>query len=603
MPTLPEALAEKIATLSAKSKSWQEMADTDRLAVIRQCRGQLGTLDMDWVPDNMRCIGIEPSFPDAGKNLSFDPFLFIAAVAGRFDKLAEDLEGKLSVDGAAGIKLDRQLQADGLSIYDMGLAGQSAPGVKLELWSDPNGAETEVSSAETAGVGVVLGAGNQNFLTAVDVIEMVFLQKKCVLLKHHPLRHFMAAPFKHIFAPLAEIGAYAQCVDGDVKGAYNELVCHQSVVHVHMTGSGATHDRVQAALNAGGRKQTLFTSELGCITPWIVCPGTTADGVWPETSITAHAAMLSAAFKSSCSMNCLSPKVLVLPSEAIWPQRKAFLDALRTALATMPQPPPYYPGAHDRYAKFAAEYADAEKIDAPPLQPANHAVQKSEYEQLGQKLTPLPSLLVDVGTFGDKGANTYAIKNEAFAPVLAIATVSCESREAFPMAAARAVNEHVFGTLSCNLIYPDAKDEALDKVLNALNYGCIAVNHWAALLYSNPLGVWGAAPGAYKQTDPGSGLGFVGNAAHIKNPRKAVGYGPFVNAGVVLDGAMPYILADVLSIVVAGKSMAPMRVMGLLFRRGFGLLKPMPGASCGGFGSGVAGGQTPPGQTALSSTS
>lgn len=604
MPALPSALAEKIATLSAASKSWQEMADTDRLAVIRQCRGQLATLDMDWVPDNMRCIGIEPSFPDEGKNLGFDPFLFLATVSGRFDKLAEALEGKLAVGEASGIKLDRQLPSDGLSIYDMGLAGQSAPLVKMELWADPNGAETEVSSAETAGVGVVLGAGNQNFLTAVDVIEMVFLQKKCVLLKHHPLRHFMAAPFKHIFAPLAEIGAYAQCVDADVQGAYNELVCHQSVVHVHMTGSGATHDRVNAALEKGGRqKQVLFTSELGCITPWIVCPGTTAEGVWPETSITDHAQMLSAAFKSSCSMNCLSPKVLVLPSEAVWPQRKAFLDALKTALATMPQPPPYYPGAHDRYAKFKAEYADSEEIEAPPLQPSNHALQKSQYEQLGQKLTPLPSLLCDVGTIGEKECRNYAIKNEAFSPVLAIATVACESREAYPMAAARAVNEHVFGTLSCNVIYPDPKDEALDKVLNALNYGCISVNHWAALLYSNPLGVWGAAPGAYKTSDPGSGLGFVGNAAHIQNPRKAVGYGPFVNKGVVMAGAMPYILADVLSIVIAGKSMAGMRVMGLLFRRMFGLLKPMPGASCGGFGSGVPAGQPPSGQTALTSTS
>merc|ERR1719352_63836 len=140
-------------------------------------------------------------------------------------------------------------------------------------------------------------------------------------------------------------------------------------------------------------------------------------------------------------MNCLSPKVLVLPSETVWPQRKDFLEALRKQLATAPQPPPYYPGAHQRFANFEREYPEAEKIDAPPAQPPQSALQQAVYEELGQNISQLPSLLVDVGTMGEKGCLSYALKNEAFAPVLAIATVSCERREDFPLAAAKAVNE------------------------------------------------------------------------------------------------------------------------------------------------------------------
>ncbi|CAE8586373.1 unnamed protein product [Polarella glacialis] len=39
------------------------------------------------------------------------------------------------------------------------------------------------------------------------------------------------------------------------------------------------------------------------------------------------------AFKSSCSMNCLSPKLLVLPSDEVWPQRSG------AGNPTSPRPP------------------------------------------------------------------------------------------------------------------------------------------------------------------------------------------------------------------------------------------------------------------------
>merc|ERR1711988_997340 len=107
-----------------------------------------------------------------------------------------------------------------------------------------------------------------------------------------------------------------------------------------------------------GDKEVLFTSELGCVSPWIVCPGKTNDGKWAESSIEDHCQMLTSAFKSSCSMNCLSPKVLVLPPESVWPQRQQFVEAVRKELASIPQPPPYYPGAHGRFAAFAREYPD-----------------------------------------------------------------------------------------------------------------------------------------------------------------------------------------------------------------------------------------------------
>jgi len=584
---LPTAISDKLSGLDKCARKWSELPDADRATVARKCRAQLATLDMDWVPQNLKCIGLDPSYRDAGNSLSFDPFLFLATVASRLDKIAASYEGSLPVKPGTSVSFDRQLPDQGPSIYKMGEVGRSAPGVHLELWADAkltdptnptswsSGKETDPTSASTPGVGVVLGAGNQNFLTVVDVLEVAFMHKKCVLLKHHPLRHFMAAPVAHILQPLAEAGAYDQCADSDLTGAHASLVSHPQVVHVHMTGSGATHDRVYAALKAAGReKKVLFTSELGCVTPWIVCPGRSNGGQWAQSSIEDHASMLAAGFKSSCSMNCLSPKVLVLPPESVWPQRAEFLKVLRGKLASMPQPPPYYPGAHKRFKGFEEQYPDAEHIDAPPAQEAANALKTAAYPELGQNISQLPSLLVDVGTLGSNDCRPYALKTEAFAPVLAIATVSCAKGEDFPLAAAKAVNEHVFGTLSCNVSYPDERDETLDKMVLSLNYGCVSVNCWAAHLYGQALGVWGGAPGSWTPSAPNSGLGFVGNAARIPCPRKSLGISPFVNKGIIMDKAMPYALADVLTIVISGKKNACFQILGVLLRRMCGCAKP-----------------------------
>jgi len=639
--SLPASIAESLEKLGSGRDRWASLSDEERAKVARACRAQFSTLDMAWVEPNLRVLGIEPSQHDAYNTLGMDPFLFIAVVIERLDKIAERFEGKLKVP-----PVDRQLAAaseaspfcnseDGPLVYSWGDLGQSAPGCSLEVWADPNASpEAPVRS----GVCVVLGAGNQNFLTAVDVIERAFLHKQCVLLKQHPIRPCMDSVFCHIFEPLANAGAYSQCLDSDVQGAHAPLVCHSDVIHVHMTGSGSTHNKVAAALDAGGRTDTGLTSELGCVSPWIICPG--LGGRWSDEAIAHHAAMLTSAFKSSCSMNCLSPKVLVLPSEDLWPQRSQFLAALRTKLAEMPQFPPYYPGAHGRYNEFKRQYTGArptvgdtvkvvnveaadgkqyvgqegcvltdaqdhhpfqidgkngywffeadleksqepsfrgfvEEIEAPQAQPG--VVPMPEFSQLGQDLTALPSLFLEVGVLGSPNCNMYAIKNEAFAPVLAIATVGCKSTADFPMEAAKAVNKHVFGTLSCTLVYPDPRGPELDAVVRQLNYGCVAVNMFAALAYSNPLGVWGGAPGSYSRAKPESGLDLIGNVAGIPGARKSVAISPFQNKKVVMDKPIPMLVLDSLQVIVANRKCAAFKVLGMLCGRCCGLLpRTMP---------------------------
>merc|ERR1719181_1161206 len=156
---------------------------------------------------------------------------------------------------------------------------------------------------------------------------------------------------------------------------------------------------------------------------------------------------------------------------------------------------------------------------------------------------------MDVGTLGRmKPEQQYAVQNEAFAPVLAVATVDCAAAD-FPLAAARAVNAQVFGSLTANVIYPAPRDAALDAMLTELKYGAVSVNMWSALQYANPLGVWGGAPGTYAPKQPCSGKGFVGNVAGLPRVSKSVIFAPFVHAKPLKE-PMPTALANFLFALV-----------------------------------------------------
>jgi len=64
------------------------------------------------------------------------------------------------------------------------------------------------------------------------------------------------------------------------------------------------------------------TAELGCVTPYIVCPG-----LWSQADLDYHAGTVVAGLTHNAGHNCLKAEVLLLDKD--WPQREAFLTALR----------------------------------------------------------------------------------------------------------------------------------------------------------------------------------------------------------------------------------------------------------------------------------
>jgi hypothetical protein len=129
-------------------------------------------------------------------------------------------------------------------------------GLNVEWWLDPE----KVKSVNDAprpfdlkhfndnvddGVLVVLGAGNQSFLTLVDLLEGLFVRQRTVLVKHHPLRGTGLDPIiRKLFQPLYDSGFLDSIMDLGTVESNSALVYHPLVKAIHMTGGKPTHDAI-----------------------------------------------------------------------------------------------------------------------------------------------------------------------------------------------------------------------------------------------------------------------------------------------------------------------------------------------------------------------
>jgi hypothetical protein len=103
-------------------------------------------------------------------------------------------------------------------------------------------------------------------------------------------------------------------------------------------------------------------------------------------------------------------QLLVLPKS--WDQREQFRTLLAKELSLLPLKPPYYPGTHQRYGAFVGHYrakGAPHAVDTihAPFAPPEYA------EVFGDRL---PWTLVSIS----EAETEYALRNEAFAPVLAV---------------------------------------------------------------------------------------------------------------------------------------------------------------------------------------
>jgi acyl-CoA reductase-like NAD-dependent aldehyde dehydrogenase len=393
-------------------------------------------------------------------------------------------------------------------------------GYRVEVWMEPDVTPDNLSKTQalsythrvsTGKVCLVLGAGNLPGIPVTDVLDKLFVQNQVVLLKMNPVNDYIGPLLEEGFRCLIEAGYLRIAYGGSSEGAY---LCEQlDVDEIFITGSDKTFDAIVFGPGeAGARRkseklpllQKAVGGELGNVTPVIVVPG-----IWKQEDLEYQAESIVSWIATHASFACNNPRVIILHAE--WPQRTAFLDALRRVFSRTPLRFAYYPGSQQRYQSYLATHSSVEQIGNP-------------------KEGELPwTLITDVNT-QDRADTCFT--TEVFCGIVAVTMISAPSVPEFLDCAVTFSNETLWGTLAAGLfVHPNSTEDpqvktAVEKAIEQLRYGTIGVNCSAGLSWVLMTTPWGAFPGS-SIYDIQSGNSFVHNTLMFSRPQKTVMYAKF----------------------------------------------------------------------------
>jgi len=493
-----------VAELGQGAERWAALSPASRAGVFAAVHGSIGRVQEEWAATASRAKGLDPESPLAAEEWMSGPFAALYAA-----KALADTYRRISRTGSP-IRPSQLRRAPGGRVAVRVLPTSLQQwvmfhGFHAEVWMPPGiPAETVRATAGEAarghhagGVGLVLGAGNISAIGPLDVFTELAAANRATILKLNPTFASLLPVYERALAPLIEFGVLRLLVGDGTLGA--RLTAHPGIGHIHITGSGATHDAIvwgtgeeAARRRAAGEPKltTPITSELGGVSPVIIVPGR-----WSRADLRFQAEHVATMRLHNAGHNCIAAQDLVLSAD--WAQKDEFLAELRRVFAELPRREPWYPGSHARLERARREHPEAEELG-------------------GRLLVAAPP--------GDE-----ALGFEYFAPVLAVTELPGEGH-AFLRAAVDFANDGLLGTLGANLLIDPRTRRALgadlETELERLRYGTIAVNAWTSVGFSFPGATWGGYPG-HTLEDVGSGIGVVHNAFLLKAPERTIVTGPF----------------------------------------------------------------------------
>lgn len=510
---LDDTLDSALAGLTRHKQRWARLPIWDKITYLSEIRTLALHHADEWAAVGAEFKGLDAGHPSVGgEEWLGGPYPTVAWISDALSTLEAIRTGQDPLDGLpVSTRPDGQLVLQVMpgSIYDRLLLS----GYELDVWMQPGVTEAQMR----AGVGsfysledppgrvsVVLGAGNVSAIPVLDVLYAMFVHGDVVALKFNPISEVYGPVLEKVFAPLVRDGYLAFVRGGGDVG--ERLVRSDVVETVHITGSARTFDSIvwghgdEAASRRARRDPLLdkpITSELGGVGPTIVLPGN-----WSTADLEYQAEHVATQKLHSSGHTCVATQVLVLPAD--WPQRDAFVAAVRRALAAAPHRRPFYPGAEEKVATFLASHDEAQVVE-------------------GQQRV---ALLENV----DSSTDHPAFEEEFFGPLYVTTSLPGATVEEYLAAAVEFANSRLAGNLGANLLVDPATArrhrEALDQAVADLRYGCIGVNAWAGVVFLTSRAAWGAYAGNSLE-DIQSGSGVVHNSLMLDRPQKNVLWAPF----------------------------------------------------------------------------
>lgn len=505
MTTAPEIafateaeLDQDVKELTAGAAAWAALDVPARIELLQRTHQAVGEAAEAWAEAAIVAKGT-PRGPLEGEEWMTGPYATLSWLASVVESLGKIAAGRSSLDGlkvgsTAGRTTFRVLPTN---LYELNLFN----GFSADLWlregvtadeARANAGLGAVRPGENGGVGLVLGAGNISSIGPLDVLYELVAHNRVSILKLNPTFGTLLPAYEQAFAPLISAGVLRIVNGGAQEGAY--LTGHGGIGHVHITGSGITHDLIVWGSTTDRSERKLdkpITSELGGVSPIIVVPGE-----WSKADLRFQAEHVATQRLHNSGHNCIGGQALILSSE--WAQKDDFLAELRAVLASLPARPAWYPGSDRKIDAAAASYPDAEQING--------------------------RMLIEVSPETSQDLLT----TEYFAPVLGHTALPGLGAH-FLRAAVEFANDRLDGSLGASIIVAPKDRKAMgtfDDLLAELRYGTIGVNAWSALGFLLPAAVWGAYPGNTVE-NVGSGVGVVHNSHLAADVERTVVYGPF----------------------------------------------------------------------------
>lgn len=501
-----------IAELRDGEHAWAREPLGSRRALLRQLQSGVAAHAEQWVRVAGSIKQLPVGSPLLGEEWTSGPWAvlgYVDALAGTLARLEQgrDLLAGCRLGAAPGGRVSIGVLPYGS--FDRLLLS----GFQAEVWMEPGVTVQEtrehaglglLTPELTAGVAVVMGAGNIFSIAPLDVLYQLYAHNRVVLLKLNPVADALLPVLAAVFAPFIDRG-YLRIVSGDASVG-DHLVTHPGVDAVHLTGSEATHDAIVWGTGEAGRAAKAdgtprldkpVTSELGGVSPTIVVPGR-----WSKADIRFQAEHVATQRLHNSGFNCVAAQIVIVSRD--WPQKREFLAALRDAFANAPVRPAWYPGCEVRVSGARRSHPRFEAVGGTA------------------ERTVLWGLDLD-----DDAEPAFG--TEYFGPVLGVAELPGTGME-FLDAAVDAANERLHGTLGANLVIDPRTRRRLGPRLREavarLRYGTVGVNAWTGVGYLTARATWGAFPG-HPLDDIASGRGVVHNSLLLHRPERTVVYGPF----------------------------------------------------------------------------
>lgn len=466
--------------LSAAGHALGALAPGGAAALLAELRGAVAQVADEWVERGAAAKGWQALPEAAGEEWASGPLpvaRFLAALADRF------AAARSGAPDAAPI----ERRADGATRYRLGgVRGLCDPvllrGIDAVLHAGPGSAATDPAAG---GVALVLGAGNITSTPLLDALDQVFVRRRAVLLKLHPVHATLAGTFATALAPLIARGWLRLCCGAAELGA--ALARAPGVDAVHLTGS----DRTWAALCADPRlARKALTGEVGCVTPAFVVPG-----AWHDAELRHVAAQLAAHCATNGGATCVAPRVVLTARD--WPLRARFVAHLAAAFGRLPARRPFLAATRAQFAAATGGEPTGEGL--PPT--LRHGL--------------------------DPARDAAACGTECFAPVLREFAFAADDAAAFCDRAAAFVRERCFGALSAYVFAPprvlQGERAPLARAIERLPHGTVAINCWTGIGYGLGSTPWGVPPDAA----PAHGRGFVRDISGVADVRRVVIRAPF----------------------------------------------------------------------------